>query len=381
MAGRTPRPAGRNERRVRHRRHDGQLHGPRRGASRGPREGRLGRRAARPAGCAHGDRRHARRDPRHGLCLAPDAGPGTRGRTRPAWSPRTTRAACDPTPCARRCRASTARSIVCAQAGNVNTGAFDPLDEVIPIAHEHGAWVHIDGAFGIWAAAVPSMRDRMRGHDAADSWSTDAHKWLNVPYDSGLVFVRDAAAHHAAMTLGAAYYVETAAARTGQLQLGARIVPASARVRRARCPAVAGSIRPRRPDRAQLQPGATDGGTAFRRTARHDPQRRRAQPGPGPLRGPRWGRRRVRGRCAHQGAHRRGPARRDVLAGRDDLGRSGGDARFACRAGRRPRPTSTARPMRSSAASPRSTADGRCARRPVTRSASGPQAPTRSDVL
>jgi glutamate/tyrosine decarboxylase-like PLP-dependent enzyme len=100
-------------------------------------------------------------------------------------------------------------TIVCAQAGNVNTGAFDPLAELIPIAHEHGAWIHIDGAFGIWAAAVPSMRDRMRGHDAADSWSTDAHKWLNVPYDSGLVFVRDAAAHHAAMTLGAAYYVET----------------------------------------------------------------------------------------------------------------------------------------------------------------------------
>ena len=99
--------------------------------------------------------------------------------------------------------------IVCTQAGNVNTGAFDPFDELVPIAHERRAWVHVDGAFGIWAAAVPSMRDRMRGHDLADSWSTDAHKWLNVPYDSGLVFVRDKAAHHAAMTLGAAYYVET----------------------------------------------------------------------------------------------------------------------------------------------------------------------------
>ena len=100
--------------------------------------------------------------------------------------------------------------IVCTQAGNVNTGAFDPFDELVPIAHERGAWVHIDGAFGIWAAAVPSMLDRMRGHELADSWSTDAHKWLNVPYDSGLVFVRDKAAHHAAMTLGAEYYVETA---------------------------------------------------------------------------------------------------------------------------------------------------------------------------
>jgi glutamate/tyrosine decarboxylase-like PLP-dependent enzyme len=99
--------------------------------------------------------------------------------------------------------------IVCTQVGNVNTGAFDPLDELIPIAHDGGAWVHVDGAFGIWAAAVPSMRGLMRGHDQADSWSTDAHKWLNVPYDSGLVFVRDKAAHHAAMTLGAEYYVET----------------------------------------------------------------------------------------------------------------------------------------------------------------------------
>ncbi len=100
--------------------------------------------------------------------------------------------------------------IVCGQAGNVNTGAFDPLDRLVPIAHERGAWIHVDGAFGIWAAAVPSLRDRIRGVDAADSWSTDAHKWLNVPYDSGLVFVRDRAAHHAAMTLGAEYYVETA---------------------------------------------------------------------------------------------------------------------------------------------------------------------------
>jgi glutamate/tyrosine decarboxylase-like PLP-dependent enzyme len=100
--------------------------------------------------------------------------------------------------------------IVCTQAGNVNSGAFDPFEELVAIAHERGAWVHIDGAFGIWAAAVPSLCGLMEGHAGADSWSTDAHKWLNVPYDSGLVFVRDAAAHHAAMTLGAEYYIETA---------------------------------------------------------------------------------------------------------------------------------------------------------------------------
>ena len=99
--------------------------------------------------------------------------------------------------------------IVCAQAGNVNSGAFDPFDEITSIAHERGAWVHIDGAFGIWAAAVPSLRHLTSGMAAADSWSTDAHKWLNLPYDSGLAFVRDAASHHAAMTLGAAYYVQT----------------------------------------------------------------------------------------------------------------------------------------------------------------------------
>lgn len=99
--------------------------------------------------------------------------------------------------------------IVCTQAGNVNSGAFDPFEELIPMAHEHGAWVHVDGAFGIWAGAVPSLHHLIRGYAAADSWSTDAHKWLNVPYDSGLVFVRDAAAHHAAMTLGAEYYIQT----------------------------------------------------------------------------------------------------------------------------------------------------------------------------
>jgi glutamate/tyrosine decarboxylase-like PLP-dependent enzyme len=101
--------------------------------------------------------------------------------------------------------------IVCAQAGNVNTGAFDPLPEIVAAVREQpNAWLHVDGAFGLWAAAVPGLRDRLPGLADADSWTTDAHKWLNVPYDSGIVIVRDAPAHHAAMTLGAAYYVETA---------------------------------------------------------------------------------------------------------------------------------------------------------------------------
>jgi glutamate/tyrosine decarboxylase-like PLP-dependent enzyme len=102
-------------------------------------------------------------------------------------------------------------TIVCAQAGNVNTGAFDPLPEIIAAVRERpNAWLHVDGAFGLWAAAVPALRDQVAGLADADSWTTDAHKWLNVPYDSGIVIVRDVAAHHAAMTLGAAYYVETA---------------------------------------------------------------------------------------------------------------------------------------------------------------------------
>ncbi len=101
--------------------------------------------------------------------------------------------------------------LVTAQAGNVNTGAFDPLPEIIDAVREKSnAWVHVDGAFGLWAAVVPALADRVAGLAGADSWTTDAHKWLNVPYDSGIVICRDAAAHHAAMTLGAAYYVETA---------------------------------------------------------------------------------------------------------------------------------------------------------------------------
>jgi glutamate/tyrosine decarboxylase-like PLP-dependent enzyme len=96
-------------------------------------------------------------------------------------------------------------AIVCLQVGNVNTGAFDPVAEIIPVAHEAGAWVHIDGAFGLWAAASPQFAHLVQGVSEADSWAVDAHKWLNVPYDSGLAFSRDAEALRAAMSLTAAY--------------------------------------------------------------------------------------------------------------------------------------------------------------------------------
>ena len=95
--------------------------------------------------------------------------------------------------------------IVCAQSGNVNTGAFDPLEEIAAIAHERGAWVHVDGAFGLWAAVSPGLRDHLRGAALADSWTVDGHKWLNVPYDSGFAIVAHPAAHRASMSQTAAY--------------------------------------------------------------------------------------------------------------------------------------------------------------------------------
>jgi glutamate/tyrosine decarboxylase-like PLP-dependent enzyme len=99
-------------------------------------------------------------------------------------------------------------TVVCVQAGNVNTGAFDPVAEICDRAHAQGAWVHVDGAFGMWAKAAPSRAPLVRGIEAADSWATDAHKWLNVPYDSGLVFTRDARALRAAMSVGGAYLAQ-----------------------------------------------------------------------------------------------------------------------------------------------------------------------------
>src|SRR5271165_1040892 len=99
-------------------------------------------------------------------------------------------------------------TIVCVQAGNVNTGAFDPISEICERAHSRGAWIHVDGAFGMWAAAAPARAHLVRGVEDADSWATDAHKWLNVPYDSGLVFTRDADALRTAMSVGGAYLAQ-----------------------------------------------------------------------------------------------------------------------------------------------------------------------------
>ena len=101
-------------------------------------------------------------------------------------------------------------TIVCAQVGNVNTGAIDPVGEICDIAHRAGAWVHVDGAFGLWAAASPRLRHLTAGMERADSWAVDVHKWLNVPYDSGLVFCAHPAAHRAAMGVRASYLIHGA---------------------------------------------------------------------------------------------------------------------------------------------------------------------------
>jgi len=98
-------------------------------------------------------------------------------------------------------------AIVCAQLGNVNSGALDPVGEICQVAHARGAWVHVDGAFGMWAAASPRLRPLVAGVERADSWATDAHKWLNVPYDSGLVFCAHPEAHRAAMGTRAGYLI------------------------------------------------------------------------------------------------------------------------------------------------------------------------------
>ena len=102
-------------------------------------------------------------------------------------------------------RRTSGPSILCIQAGNVNTGAFDPAEEICQKVRGAGTWVHVDGAFGLWAAAAPNRRHLTKGIADADSWATDAHKWLNVPYDSGLAFVRDRKSLEAAMTTRVPY--------------------------------------------------------------------------------------------------------------------------------------------------------------------------------
>ena len=103
-----------------------------------------------------------------------------------------------------------APTLVLLQAGDINIGAYDEFEKLIPIAKCYGAWVHVDGAFGLWAGASPRFRHLVKGIDAADSWATDGHKWLNVPFDSGFAFVVDAEAHRASLSIRASYLTHAA---------------------------------------------------------------------------------------------------------------------------------------------------------------------------
>ena len=156
-------------------------------------------------------------------------------------------------------RAGDGPAIVCAQAGNVNTGAIDPMADIVAAAREHGAWVHVDGAFGLWAAASPALAGLTAGVGDADSWATDGHKWLNVPYDCGVVAVRDRDAHAAAMGMTASYLVRSGRRRPLELRLGPRGVAARARVRGLRGAAVAGAERGGGAGRAVLCVGSAAG--------------------------------------------------------------------------------------------------------------------------
>ena len=118
---------------------------------------------------------------------------------------------------------------MCLAAGNVNTGAFDPIGACIDVAHDFGAWVHVDGAFGLWAGASDAYRHLVDGVERADSWATDAHKWLNVPYDCGIAITAHEDAHRAAMYSRASYVPMGHAAIPGPFRARSRVQPAGAR--------------------------------------------------------------------------------------------------------------------------------------------------------
>ena len=141
--------------------------------------------------------------------------------------------AMQPGPLAAALREGSGPAIVCVQAGNVNTGACDPFLPIVAAAREAGAWLHVDGAFGLWAAASPKLAALVAGADGADSWALDAHKWLNVPYDCGVAIVADAEAHTAAMSATADYLLaaDDGLTKTPEMSRRGRQVPVYAALR------------------------------------------------------------------------------------------------------------------------------------------------------
>jgi glutamate/tyrosine decarboxylase-like PLP-dependent enzyme len=141
--------------------------------------------------------------------------------------------AMQPGPLAAALREDAGPAIVCAQAGNVNTGACDPFLPIVAAAREAGAWVHVDGAFGLWAVTSPTLSALVAGADGADSWALDAHKWLNVPYDCGVAIVADADAHSAAMSATADYLLATddGLTKTPEMSRRGRQIPVYAAMR------------------------------------------------------------------------------------------------------------------------------------------------------
>ena len=213
-------------------------------------------------------------------------------------------------------------AIVCAQAGNVNTGAFDPFEEIVAACRSAGAWCHVDGAFGLWAAAAPGRAHLTAGVAAADSWAVDAHKWLNVPYESALAIVADPAPLHAAMAVTAAYLTD---AGEGERN-GSSWAPEASRRARA-FPLYAALRQLGRRGVAELVErdcalAARIAGRLAARARRGGAQRRGAQPGARALR---------RRRRGHPGGDRARAARRHLLARRHGLARAGRHAHLRLR--------------------------------------------------
>ncbi len=175
-------------------------------------------------------------------------------------------------------------TIVLAQAGNVNTGACDDLRTICEAARPAGAWVHVDGAFGLWAAASPSTRHLVDGIELADSWACDGHKWLNVPYDSGFALCAHPDVHRAAMSYTAAYLIGQGSAIPESLRPRARVVAAGTRVRGVGRAAITRTLGRRRSGRPVLRAGAALCEAARRGRGLRGCERRRSESGTGAVR-------------------------------------------------------------------------------------------------